>query len=114
MQSKSMRKISAKVKKQLNAEPNVCARKKDGNCAGRITWEHAIIYGGKQLDEPWAIIKLCAYHHAVDEYQDGGDLQKEKNVWIALNRATNQELIAVSKAIKYIKLRERLNKKYGN
>jgi len=109
-----MRRISPRVRKILEAEPNVCARLCDGGCAGRITWEHAIIYGGRQLDEAWAIVKLCAYHHAVDEWQDGGDLNKEKNVWIALNRATDQELEAISKAIDYKKLKERLNQKYGN
>jgi len=108
-----MRKISARVKKILTAEPDVCARLHDGDCGGGITWEHALIYAGNQMDEAWAIIKLCERHHAVNTYQDGGDLQKEKNVWIALNRATDQELVAVSKAIDYKKLRERLNKIYG-
>lgn len=108
-----MRRISARVRKALLDEADVCARKCDGGCAGRLTWEHAIIFAGRQLDEPWAIIKLCAHHHAVDEYQDGGDLQKEKNVWLALNRATNEELQAISKAKDYIRERERLNGIYG-
>lgn len=108
-----MRKISPEVKKKLEQEPNICARLKDGNCKGRITWEHTLIYAGKQIDEVWAIIKLCEYHHDVNTQQGNGDLQKEKNVWIALNRATDQELIKYSKAINYINERERLNKIYG-
>ena len=89
-----------------------CARHLEGNCDGRITLEHVIIYSGKQLNEKWAIIPLCTFHHAVDLHQDGGDLQKEKNVWIALNRATDAELRSVSKAIDYIKLKKYLNGKY--
>lgn len=107
-----MRKISPKVKSILALEPQICARTHEGGCEGHLTYEHAIIYAGRQLDAPWAIIKLCEKHHAVNNFQDGGDLQKEKNVWIALNRANDDELRAISKAIDYLKLRERLNKKY--
>ena len=108
-----MRKVSENTKKVILARKQVCARQSDGGCGGRLTWEHAIIYGGRQLDEPWSIILLCARHHAVDEYQDGGDLQKEKNVWHALNQATDDELQAVSKAIDYIRLKKTLNEKYN-
>jgi hypothetical protein len=108
-----MRKISPKIKEVLLQEPDVCALK-DGNCSGRITWEHTLIFSGKQIDEVWAIIKICARHHSVDEWQDGGLLNKEKNVWVALNRATDEELRRYSKAIDYLKLKEKLNKKYGS
>lgn len=108
-----MRKISPKVKEKLLQEPQVCARLKDGFCKGRITWEHALTYAGKQIDEVWAIIFLCEYHHAVNKYQDMGALNKNKNVWIALNRATDEELKKYSKAIDLIKQREYLNKIYG-
>lgn len=108
-----MRNISPRVNKILDERKPVCARRKDGGCAGRLTREHALIYGGRQIDEAWAIVFLCAYHHAVDEYQDCGDLQKEKNVWIALNQATDDELKKYSKAINYIRMRDILNVKYG-
>ena len=108
-----MRHISKSVKDSLLNEPEVCNRSKDGGCAGRLTWEHTLIYGGRQIDEAWSIIKLCARHHEVDEFQDNGDLQKDKNVWIALNKATDEELLKYSKVISYIKMRERLNEKYG-
>lgn len=109
-----MRKISTKVKKQLELEPQICARIDDSDCDGGITWEHTLIYGGKQIDEVWAIIKLCEYHHAVNTYQDGNGLDKQKNIWIALNRASDDELKEYSKAIDYITMRERLDKIYGN
>lgn len=91
----------------------ICARHKCGECDGRITWEHVIIFASKQLNEKWAIIPLCEYHHAVDNHQDGGDLQKEINLWIALNRANEGELVAISKAIDYVREKKRLNEKYS-
>lgn len=108
-----MRKVSHRVALEVERRRGGCARRIDGDCAGRITWEHAVQFGGRQVDEAWAIVKLCAYHHAVDEYQDRGDLNKEKNLWIALNQAGEEELRAVSKAVDYKKEKERLNRKYG-
>ena len=107
-----MRPISKKVKDILDNEPDICALL-DRNCQGRITREHSLIYAGRQIDEAWAIIKICAWHHSVDQFQDGGGLNKERNVWVALNRATDEELLKYSKAINYIREKERLNKKYG-
>ena len=70
-----------------------CARRKDEGCDGRITWEHAMTYGGKQIQEKWAIIPLCEKHHGVEHYS-GSDslLDKGINRSIALNRATDAEL----------------------
>lgn len=82
-------------------------------CAGKITWEHAMIYAGSQIQELWAIIPLCAKGHSVNEWQDGGDLNKRVNEWIALNRASSEELLAISRATDYFKRRNFLNKIYG-
>lgn len=111
-----MNNIPAKLRKELATDPeySVCALKGiHSSCDGRITWEHALTYSHKQIQERWAIVPLCEKHHAVGMYLDAGTLIKERNVWIALNRATDEELIAVSKAIDYLFERERLNKKYG-
>lgn len=107
-----MRPISPEVLEKLQSEKEICALK-DENCSGRITYEHCLTYGGKQIDEAWAIVKLCEWHHSVNKYQDGGGLNKEKNVWVALNKATDDELLKYSKCINYLKLKERLNHKYG-
>lgn len=112
-----MNNIPAKLRKQLASDPEykVCARAGIGDhvCDGRITWEHAMIYAGKQIQKRWAIIPLCAKAHSVDGWQDGGDLNKEVNEWIALNRASDLELQEVSKAINYMNRRYYLNQKYG-
>lgn len=83
-------------------------------CSGRITREHAIIFGAKRLNEYWAIIPICAKAHAVDAFQDAGTMNKELNRWVALNRATDEELRAISKVPPgYLFERQRLNIKYG-
>ena len=91
-----------------------CSRKIDGGCGGRITWEHAVIFAGKQLNEKWAIIPLCERHHGVGTYQDGGILDKQRNMHSALNRATDEELKRISKSVNYLELRDRLNQEYGD
>lgn len=111
-----MRKISLKNKRIIESDPffKECALKGiHSSCGGRLTIEHALTYSSKQIDELWNFVSLCEKHHAVGMYLDAGTIQKERNVWIALNRATDQELVAISKAIDYIFLRNRLNKKYG-
>lgn len=82
-------------------------------CAGRITWEHALKHGGRQIQAKWAIIPVCERGHAVNRFQDAGDMNKEVHVWVALNRATDEELEAISGAVAYKDLRSRLCKKYG-
>jgi len=110
-----MSKIPPALLAEILADPfyKRCAREIDGGCAGRITFEHAIIYAGKQLQEKWAILPICARHHEVDQYQDNGDLNKERNVHIALTRASTSDLQRLSKAIDYLGLLTRLNAKYG-
>jgi hypothetical protein len=110
--------IPQKVKKEMLMDPfyKICARNavlKDHDCKGRITWEHTLTYAGRQIQKPWAIIGLCEWAHSVNNHQDGPGLNKEKNIWIALNRASEKELREVSKAIDYIRWRSILNERYG-
>lgn len=104
-----MRAVSPRVRNIVEARPQVCARRADGGCAGRTTWEHALIYAGKQVDEAWAIVILCERHHSVGAYQDCGALDKRENERLALNQATDEELREYSKAVDYIAMRDRLN-----
>jgi len=111
-----MRPIPKKIRDEIDADPyyKVCARSDEGDCQGRITIEHAIIYAGRQLNELWALLPICAYHHEVDQFQDGGGMDKDRHISIALNRATDSQLKAISKAIDYIRERDRLNNIYGD
>lgn len=91
----------------------VCMRTDADFHAGRITKEHALYHAGKQLQDEEAILDICAYHHGVDEFQDGPGLDKERNIWIALNRMPESRLRELSKGEDRVALRDRLNAKYG-
>ena len=79
--------IPTKLREQLSNDPyyKKCSRA-GKDCLGRITWEHAWTYANKQIQERWAIIPLCVYHHL------GLGLVKKANQLIALNRATPEDL----------------------
>lgn len=79
-----MRPIPAKLKRELAALPQVCARA-GPDCSGRITWEHAVIYAGRQVNEKWAILFLCWYHHL------GAGLNKTWNIRTAMQRAKEED-----------------------
>lgn len=110
-----MNNIPQRLRKEIDRDPQykICSLKGHGTCSGRITMEHTLIYAGRQIQEKWSIIPLCALHHEVDFFQDAHTMEKEKNVWVALNRATDDELIKYSKAVNYLRERRRLNEKYG-
>lgn len=82
-----MRPIPLKLRNQIADDPymKTCARSNE-ECQGRITWEHAFIYSGKQINEAWSIIPLCEFHHL------GKGLNKRINEQIALSRATDEDL----------------------
>ncbi len=72
-----------------------------------IEWEHALIYAGKQVQKKYAIVPICWYVHR------GPGLVKEINVWLALNRATDEEIAEISKVVNYKRMKNALNEKYG-
>lgn len=88
-----MRAISQKNKNVINTDPfyQSCIRQKEGTCQGCITMEHALIYGGRQMDEIFAILPVCEYHHAVNQFQDSGDLNKKLHEYIAISRMTEED-----------------------
>ena len=87
-----MRKIPPKLREEMANDPYYSKCSRLGNdCKGRITWEHAWIYAGKQINEKWAIIPLCEYHHLYE------GLNKHENQRISLRRATEEDLSHYSK-----------------
>lgn len=84
----------------------------DHVCDGRITFEHAMMHGGRQVDEAWAIVFLCEKAHGVGRWMDTGLLNKEINRWIALNRATDEDLKKYPRT-NWLQERAYLNGKYG-
>jgi len=124
-----MRPIPTKVKQELEADPRMkkciyttalasCLAATEAECiepcVGRITWEHAFIYAGKQINEPWAILGICEHHHL------GAGLDKDFNRYVALKKVRrrptrrNTKKISQSRlvAIKMLpsrKIRKQLN-----
>ena len=101
----------------LDADPDYqdCMLREYHECGGRRnTKEHVFKFAGSQNQAKWTIISLCAKYHGVDEFQDNGLLDKNVNEWVALNRATQEELQEVSTSAEdyYHKLGY-LNKKFG-
>lgn len=113
-----MTKIPIKVRKEIDADPlyKFCALEGvPGHvCGGRITMEHALIYAGKQIQEKWAIVPICAAGQEVDEYQDAHTMNKELNKWVAFNQATPEDFARFPRAFPtYPEQKARLNRKYG-
>lgn len=109
--------IPLKMRAEMSRDPfyKACALRgwHEHTCEGKITWEHALIHAGKKVQLPFAIVPLCEKAHAVNFFQDAGTMRKELNVWVALNRATDDELKALSKAVDYLHMRSYLNSRYG-
>lgn len=110
--------MKLKLRAEMNLDPeyhDCMLRNFPGHvCGGRkSTWEHAIYWQGKRLQRKWAIVSICAKSHEVDFFQDAHTMDKKLNIWLALNRATDEELRAISKVEDYFRMRDNLNKKYG-
>lgn len=112
-----MNNIPTQLKKDLVSDSQYRFCMRHGHqghvCDGRITFEHALIFAGKQVQAKFAILSICEYGHGVNMYQDGGDLNKELHVWIALNRASDEDIQSINKCEDYFRTRDRLNDKYG-
>ena len=107
--------IGAKLRKEMAQDPEYlrCSITTLHACRGRITREHAIIVAGKKVQKRWAIIPACAAAHGVDQFQDAGtEVPKAVRRWVALNRATDEELLEYPKA-NLLQERGRLNAQYG-
>lgn len=86
-----MKPIPTKLRQQLANDPRMttCARATDGGCHGRITWEHAY---GRKVQEEWMIVPLCVFHHLLS------GMDKQKNKWLALQRATEEDFAKYPKS----------------
>ena len=80
-----MRPIPKKLREQIAADPFMqkCVYQ---HCWFKPEWEHALLYQNKQINEAWAIIPVCTYHHR------GGGMDKDYHRFVALSRATDDDL----------------------
>jgi len=100
-----MAKIPPTMREEMANDPFYlkCCLASLGGCGGRIEWHHVLTYGGKQIQEIWAIVPACHEHHMKAAPLNDHFLK------VALNRATDDQLLKYSKAINYLELRKRLN-----
>ena len=109
----TMHKTPKKIFQEIAAERPPCERAamlRDHECGGRSTMEHAWIYAGKQINEKWAIVRLCERAHSVGPYAMNGILNKNINQWISLRHATDADLAKYPKK-DWNQIREYLNRK---
>ena len=107
-----MNKIPPKLKTSLNDDPEYkycCVTGHYGTRNDPIEWHHNLIFGGKQVQEKFCILPLKYSLHK----KANDSAFKERLDWIMLNRATDEELIAYSKAVDYRRMRIYLNEKFG-
>lgn len=58
-------------------------------CEGRVEWHHAFIYGGKRIQEVWAIVSACHHHHEMVKSQRAVQMAFEA---ASLHEATDADL----------------------
>jgi len=112
--------IPPKIRAQLEQDPKmrVCIWN-NPDChselfefPGRAEWEHAFTYAGKQIQEVWAIVGVCWYHHR------GPGLKKDFNQYCALRKMDT--ILKMADAyekypkVNWLDLKTRLTKKYGS
>ena len=83
-----MNRIPPKLRRAIAGDPTMarCFRHGEGNCSGRVEWEHAHTYAGSQIQERWAIVPCCTFHHR------GKGLDKNLNRYASLLRMTEAEM----------------------
>lgn len=106
-----MNHIPKKLNDELNEDPfyQKCCLSFLGGCGGRIERHHNLIYAGRQYQAKFAILPACHDHHDRARNRE----IKERFDWVMLNRATDSEILSISKAINYKELRDRLNIKFN-
>lgn len=111
-----MHKTPKRVFEEIAKERPPCERAailNDHFCAGRSTMEHVWTYAGRQIDEKWAIIRLCELAHSVGPYAMNGILNKEINRYLSLLHATVDDLKKYPR-VDWVQLKRYLTQKYAS
>lgn len=98
--------IPKDVRNELECDPRMKRCVVGGECSGVIQWHHSQTWKGIRLQEAWSICGICEKHHREEaKYRDV--INRD-----CFNRATDEELERISKAVNYKAERDRLNKNY--
>lgn len=90
--------IPPKLKAEMAADPfylRCCVTGEFGTRYDPIEWHHNLIYGGKQVQEKFAILPLKRSLHA----QANAKTLRDRLNWVMLSRATWGQLQQYSKAV---------------
>jgi len=104
-----MKKMNPKVLKELLARPQVCARRKEKTCSGRMSIEHCL---GRKREQAWNCIWLCAKHAGIEQWADKKHFNKQINLLHAYLQATDEELESYKLRASYKKEKRFLLLKY--
>lgn len=113
-----MRPIPPSLKARMERDPmmHICTwnnqdcRNENGSRPARPEWEHAFLYANRQINEWWAIIGACWWHHR------GRGMVKSFLQWKCLQRVTEAELGEIQKKYPrtdWVALKNRLKKQWG-
>lgn len=83
--------LDALVRKMKYQKKTKCDRSDEGDCRGRLTVEHALYYAGKKIQDCFALITLCEFHHGVEHYANCYGQNKKRHQEIALSQATEAD-----------------------
>ncbi len=107
-----MRFIPKQVKEELENDPRMkqcCLWYLDG-CDGRIEWHHNLIYAGRQVNIPEAILPLCKAHHDIADHKE----IKQRLDWVMFSLWNEAHFEMFPKSARILKIRQRyLKMRYG-
>lgn len=91
-----MNPIPSKTKQELADSPYMkrCVVPGCGNAL--VEWNHALIYSGRQINETYAIVPLCQYHHR----GNNGTIWEPVKLWcewLAITRGIDKLVVDYSK-----------------
>jgi len=72
-------------------------------------FHHNLLFGGKAVNEAWAILPICKEHH-----DQANNINMRRLLdWVILNRGTDEDLKRFSKVMNYCSRRTFLNRCFG-
>ena len=104
------RKIAERPEMYRCAKANEDCRDEYGNPPRRAEWEHAFDYAGRQINEWWALIGVCWFHHR------GPGMDKRFNQYACLNRVGDEDMARIQRKypnVRWDALKKSLQKQYG-
>jgi len=98
--------IPLKLREELSKDPFMQVCIMPGCGSKKVEWHHPFLYMGKRLNARWSIVPACYKHHR------GGHLDMDYTRYVALQRATDEELAKYPR-VDWRQMKSYLNAKYS-